>query len=445
MAAKFGPAYPKLVEMRSHLDAITDSIHTEVKRVAERAKNDYEVAQQVEDNAREIYLEQKHQADQVNDKTIEYAIARQEADESRNLYESLFRQLKQSGVLAGFRAENISLVDPARVPARPARPMVLLYMVAAFTGGLFLGVGAAVVQDGVDSRIHDLIALEAELGQAPLSILPYYKRAHSRLADKGRSQTLGASNQEIFLWDRSVERKVRIPTLDEPRSGFVEGLRALRTSLLLSKGRIPPQVVLITSSMPGEGKSMVSANFAVILADQQKKVLLVDADLRRPNLHHTFNVETRTGLSWLLASAGVERSGENFEVAARSVIVPVADVSQLFLVPAGAIPMYPAELLSSDRMCRAIKIWRREFDYIVIDGSPVLPVTDAVILSGIADCTLLTARYQVVEQQALLRAYDILRSQAGLNNIGIVLNAVRENAGAYYPRYGYPDWNAQYE
>jgi succinoglycan biosynthesis transport protein ExoP len=229
-----------------------------------------------------------------------------------------------------------------------------------------------------------------------------------------------------------------MPALDEPRSAYVEALRALRTSLLLSKTRTPPKVLLITSSTPSEGKSMLSANFAIILAGQRKKVLLVDADLRHPNLHRTLDVSSQRGLSWLLAPwEDIELTGPVFEKIARSVTVPVANIANLRVVPSGRIPEHPAELLSSDRMCQAIKVWRSSFDYVVIDGSPVLPVTDSVILSGLADFTLLIARYQVVEQQALRRAYDVLRSQADDNNIGIVLNAVRKTAGAYYPSYSY--------
>jgi capsular exopolysaccharide synthesis family protein len=227
-----------------------------------------------------------------------------------------------------------------------------------------------------------------------------------------------------------------MPALDEPRSAYVEALRALRTSLLLSKTRKPPQVLLITSSIPGEGKSMLGANFATILADQNKKVLLVDADLRHPSLQSVINTGNRTGLSSLLAWKGADQTGHDFGKAALSVILPVSGVSQLFIVQAGPIPEYPAELLASDLMCQAINIWRSHFDYIVIDGSPVLPVTDSVILSGMVDFTLLIARYKVVEQQALLRAYGILQSQAGHSNVGIVLNAMQKMAGAYYPAYG---------
>lgn len=458
LSAKFGPTYPKLTEMHVRLDSLVNSIHAELNRVADRAKNDYVVAQRVEDNARRVYMEQKHQADLMNDKAIEYVIARQEADQSRTLYETVFKDVKQSGVLAGFRSNNIALVDPAGVPARP-KLTKLLYMLAALVGGVFLGSGAAVVKDGLDTRIQNPVTLESELGQVPLSVLPYHKPTRSLFTRSKKQRTLETSTQlsppngKIFqiepreqedrnrFWNRgrSGSQKVQMPALDEPRSAYVEALRALRTSLLLSKTRTPPQVLLITSSMPGEGKSMLGANFATILAAQKKKVLLVDADLRHPSLQSALNIESQTGLSSLLAWKGIEETTQDFKTAALSVIVPVPGVSQLHLVPAGPVPEYPAELLASDLMRQAISVWRGHFDYVIVDGSPVLPVTDAVILSGMVDFTLLAARYKVVEQRALLRAYGILQAQVGHNNIGIVLNAVRKMAGEYYPAYGYTD------
>jgi succinoglycan biosynthesis transport protein ExoP len=460
MAAKFGPAYSKLSEMRSQLDVLDGSVHAEVDRIAERAKNDYEVSQHVEDNARRIYMEQKRQADFMNDKTTEYMIARKEAEESQNLYETLFRKLKESGVLAGFQASNISLVDPARVPAKPARPKKLLLMAIALAGGLFFGVAVALIKDGLDGRVHNLVALQSELGQVPLGVLPYYTRG-SRLAGTAMPRILERGAQDLQLNGIPLltatpanesqsksrkngtprNRKLYLPAVEEPHSAFVESLRALRTSVLLSRERTPPQVILITSSMPEEGKTMLSANFAAVLADQHKKVLLVDADLRNPSLHHALGVSSQTGLSELLAWTGTEQSDQTFEAAACAVVVPVAAVPRLYIVPSGSIPERPAELLSSDRMSQAIRVWRGLFDYIIIDASPILPVTDAVVLSGVVDFTLLTARYQVVEQQALLHAYSVLRLRVDSNNVGIVLNAVPKWAGGYYPAYGYPQFD----
>ena len=135
MSAKFGPAYPKLAEMQSQLEATDEAIRQEVKRITERAQTDYEVALQVEENTHNFLLDQKHQADLLNDKAMEYTILRQEADGSRALYEGLYSQMKQAGILADFHSNNIAIVDSARIPANPARPMVLLYMLHPLVAG----------------------------------------------------------------------------------------------------------------------------------------------------------------------------------------------------------------------------------------------------------------------------------------------------------------------
>jgi capsular exopolysaccharide synthesis family protein len=457
MTAKFGPAYPKLSEVRSHLDALDDSIHAEVSRLSARAKNDYKVAQQVEANARQRYMDQKHQADLVNDKTIEYMIARKEAEESQNLYESLFRELKESDVLAGFRASNISLVDSARVPATPAKPKLVLYLTGALAVGLFLGLGTAFAEDNLDTKLHDVAAIQSELGQVPLVAIPYYKSSPP-LPSSRRSLTAGkglgllsvtqlplATEPEIHgqrTSSGSERRRVRMPALEDPHSAFVESLRSLRTSLLLSKGKTPPQVILVTSATPAEGKTMLSANFAAVLAQQRKKVLLVDADLRNPSLERVFDINGEPGLSGLLGGADRNGSGQSFEDVAGSAVVAVPSILGLYVVPSGRTPDRPAELLSSDRMAQAIAAWRKRFDFIVIDASPVLPVTDAVILSGIADCTLLTARFQAVNQQAVLQAWGMLRLRTDPGNVELVLNAVPPSATGHYSILSYSQFSA---
>lgn len=457
MTAKFGPAYPKLGEVQGRLNGLDDSIHAEVSRMSARAKNDYEVAQQVEANARKAFMQQKHQADLMNDKTIEYMIARKEAEESQNLYESLFRDLKESDVLAGFRASNISLVDPARVPATPAKPKLLLYMAVALAGGLFLGSGTALVQDSLDTTLHDLGALQSEIGRVPLGAIPYYD-SRPRLTSPSTPRSQGNNADHPALGQRLTNfrsesdgpsggfsmygRKLRMPAIEDPHSAFVESLRALRTSLLLSKGRIPPRAILITSSTSAEGKTMLSANFAAVLAQQHKKVLLVDADLRNPSLQRAFGIRSEMGLSKLLAWKESADNSQTFQDAACSPVVPVIEIPGLYVMPSGPLPEDPAELLSSERMARAIVAWQSSFDYVVIDASPVLPVTDAVILSGIVDCTLLTARYHGVQQQALLQAYGILRSRTDPENIVLVLNAVPKDIGGYYPVAGYTQFAA---
>ena len=291
LSAKFGPAYPKLGEVRGNVDAIDKAITSEVGRVAERAKNDYQVAQQVESSARQIFTQEKKEADGLNDKAIEYTIVRQEAEQSRGLYESLRSHLKEAGVLEGLRSSNITVVDPARPPSKPAKPNVPLYLGFSVAVGLFIGCGTAILVDLRDNKIHDLRELESQTGDTPLGILPLFEPRRGRLAGKAGSKNASAL----------TNAPSRLLAIHEPQSAYVEALRGLRTSLLLSRGGAAPQAVLVTSSIASEGKTTLSVNLAILLAQHGKKVLLVDADLRRPMLHKVLSVKTSLGLSSLLA------------------------------------------------------------------------------------------------------------------------------------------------
>lgn len=433
MNEKFGPAYPKIAEARGKLGAIQSAIHSELGRVAERAKNDYAVAKQVEDSSRALFDARKRDADALNDKAIEYTIARQEADESRTLYQNLLHKLREAGVIAGLKSSNITIVDPALEPSRPAKPNVLLYLCAGLLCGVFAGGVGAFLRDATDTKIQNVSALETYLGETPFGVLPFHRDNLRRLTP--------ASEHSPFDTNVAAQQRssVGFPVLNEPKSGYSEALRALRTSLLLSRGGAPPKVILVTSSLASEGKSMVSINLAGSLAHQGKKVLLVDADLRRPVLHRRLKVNTPKGLSSILAAQGIEE-------AALSTPYPMGYVANLDFLPAGPIPPYPAELLGSEQMKAAIQLWRTQYDFIVFDGAPVLPVTDSVLLSMLADQTLLVARYKQTKRQSLVQSYRLLQgaqdraaSPNGRGRVGIVLNAIDSRKVSYHEEYSSSD------
>jgi polysaccharide biosynthesis transport protein len=424
LSAKFGPGYPKLAELQSSLDSTRKSILAEASRVADRVRNDYTVAQQVEDNDRAVFENEKSNAEALNDKAVEYQVAKQEANQSRTLYENLVSRMKEADLVAGMRSSNITLVDPARPPANPAKPSAFMYAAASIAGGFLFGICGALFRDATDNRIQELGEIELLFAEASIGLLPYHdaKAERKRLAvDFGSSidsptKTLISSNATVAA--------------AAPRASYTEAIRVLCTTLMQGNNGGPRgQVILVTSSVSGEGKSMLSSNLAIVCSQRGKKVLLVDGDLRTPVLHHELNLQSTVGLSTLL-------SNEDAEDPAVATEVPFPRIPSLSVLPAGPVPAYPAELLASDRMAELVRILRSEYDYIIIDGAPILPVTDSALLSRYADFTLVVARHNVTDRRSLERTCQILRSQ-GVRQIGLVLNGVKVSGAAQHSYYGY--------
>lgn len=411
LSVKFGPGYPKVAELTASLESTRATIHSEAERVAGRVKNDFVIASQVENNARAVFVDEKRQADALNSKAIEYEIVRQEALQSRNLYENLLRRLKEADLLAGLRSSKITLVDPARVPAKPAKPNVLLFLTASAMGGLLIGVCGALVRDATNTKIRDPFELDAYFGEIPLGILPYHEEGRHEKKLRVNSAKLSAAALES-------------------QGAYAEAVRSLRTSLMRPTNGSPPKVILVTSSVPGEGKSMLSAHLAMSLAQQGKRVLLVDGDLRTPVLHRRLDISNDSGLTSILSAETRE------QLSAKALSTPVPGVMGLDVLPAGPVPKYPAELLASEKIEEVIVVWRTKYDFIIVDGAPILPVTDSVLLSTHADLTLVIARYKMTERQSLDRTCSILQAQ-GAGKIGLVLNAIERSASIYHTYYGY--------
>jgi len=224
----------------------------------------------------------------------------------------------------------------------------------------------------------------------------------------------------------SSKEAVETVTQVRPQSQMAESYRALRTSLLLSNLGAPPKVIMVTSARPQEGKTTTSINTAIVLAQKGVRVLLVDADLRRPSVHKTLGMGPRSGLSNVLTgSATLQQT---------ITISPV--VPNLFVLPAGTPPPNPAELLASSNMRDLIAELREQFDHIVMDTPPTLSVTDAVVLSPSADATILVIRSGQTTKQALRRSRDILM-QVNAHVAGVLLNAVDLTSPDYYYYYEY--------
>jgi capsular exopolysaccharide synthesis family protein len=232
------------------------------------------------------------------------------------------------------------------------------------------------------------------------------------------------SRQKLAL--ASSKEAVELVTQSRPRSQMAESYRALRTSLLLTFAGGPPQVVLITSALPEEGKTTTSVNSAIVLAQKGTRVLLIDADLRRPSIHKTLGMGPKIGLSNVLTgSATLEQA-----------IIPSTILPDLLILPAGTPPPNPAELLASAKMKNVLEELRKQYDHIVIDTPPTLSVTDAVVMSTSADAVVLVIRSGHTTKPALRRARDILL-QVNARLCGVLVNAVDLNSPDYFYYYEY--------
>ncbi len=218
--------------------------------------------------------------------------------------------------------------------------------------------------------------------------------------------------------------------LNQPKSQFVEAIRSLRTSLLLSTAGHPPKFILFTSATPSEGKTTTAGNLACILAQGEARVLLIDADLRRPSIHHRFGLTGKLGLTTVLAGTSPIEDA----------IQGVPELPRLHILPSGPVPPFPSEMLGSDPMRVLLDRLGKQYDYIVIDSPPILSVTDGIILSRFSDAVVLVVRHGRGNRNVMRRSRDLLL-RAGAPTAGLVLNAVDLNSAEYYQYYGYTGYS----
>ena len=409
-ATQFGSSYPEVIQLKGQLNQVRASIANEQKSLLSKVRDEYLAAIQRENLLTSAFDHQKQEANQLNESGIEYIALRRDADSNRQLYQSLLQRLKEASVTAGLRSSNIRVVDVARIPTAPAKPNVPRNIALGFLLGLVGGVALAFLQESMDTTVSSLEELSA------ITALPMLGTIPLQLAENGRRLIAGASI--------GAESATAGPvTHARPKSEAAESYRALRTSILLSSFGAPPKVVLVTSALPQEGKTTVSTNSAVVLAQKGARVLLVDADLRRPGIGKSLGLKASGGLSTLLS--GVDMM--------ENVVVPFPGLPHLQVLPAGPIPPNPVELLGSSVMKDFIARWRNEFDHIIFDTPPCLSVTDSVLLSVEADRVILVARYGQTPKGAVRQASELLL-QVNARVMGVVLNAfnVRSEDGNYH-------------
>ena len=423
-SAQFGPNYPLVQRLEAEEKNLEDAIARAERDVVTSIDADYKTAREREDLLLTALDKQKAEANEMAEKLVQYQILVHDAESNKVLYDNLQQRLKEAGIMAGLRSSNIHMVDPALIPTHPSRPQRGRNILLGILVGLAGGVGLALLREYLDNTVKSPDDIERLAGLPSLAVVPEVRslNGHGRVRS-GKMLTDGQDETEA-----DEASRVEIVSYTKPKSQVSEAFRALRTSLLLSQADHPPQVILVTSALPREGKTTAAVNLAVTLAQLGDRTVILDSDLRKPGVRRVLNltVGRESGLSSYLA--GVASLDD--------VCFSHPQIANLVVLPTGPIPPSPADLLSSHRMRDAISYLRQKYKFIVIDSPPIMAATDAVILSALTDGVLLVVRSGTTPKEAFTRTRDLLRA-VKCRLLGVVLNAVDSSAPDYYYSYRY--------
>jgi polysaccharide biosynthesis transport protein len=423
---QYGPNFPKVQRLQAQMKEMDDQIAKERKGITVQLRSDYDEAKARQDLLTQRLDEQKTATNAMSEKMVQYNILKREAEANKTMYEGLLTKLREAGISASLKSSNIRVIDPAMIPSSPARPAKTRNIALSFLIGLVGGVGLALLREYLDNTVKTPDDVETLARLPSLAVVPAFGDSVSVGRKAGLLKGLSSNGHE---------KRSGLVAQHSPKSQVSEAFRALRTTLLLSQPDRPPQVILVTSALPREGKTTAAANLAVTLAQLGDRTVLVDADLRKPGIGRMLNLASAkyAGLSSYLAGVS----------SLDLVSVPHPSIPNLVAIPTGPLPPNPADLLSSHRFADAIVELRTKFKFVVIDSAPVMAATDAVILSVQVDGVLLVVRSGETPKAAFARTCELLVSVKS-RLLGVVLNAVDANAPDYYYSYRYYPYSYGY-
>jgi succinoglycan biosynthesis transport protein ExoP len=418
---QYGPKFPKVVRLQAQLKDLDQLVAREKANIANQVEAEYHGSRQRELLLQQALDQQKAQTNQMAEKLVQYNILKHEAEANKQLYDGMLQKLKEAGITAGLRSSNIRIVDPALIPTGPSRPNKTRNIMLSLLVGLIGGIGLALLREYLDNTVKTPDDIESLARLPSLAVVPALSNSNGK-----RSGRFAKLLKAPVISGK--EGRAELISHNMPQSQMSEAFRALRTSLLLSQADHPPQVILMTSALPREGKTTAAVNLAVTLAQLGDKTLLVDADLRKPGINRALSLVDgkHAGLSSYLAGVST----------LDLITVPHPAITNLAAIPTGPIPPNPADLLSSRRLTELIADLRSRYKFVVIDSPPIMAATDAVILSVLVDGVLLVVRSGETPKEAFTRTRDLL---AGVkcHMLGVVLNAVDASSPDYYYSYRY--------
>jgi capsular exopolysaccharide synthesis family protein len=387
----------------------------------------YRKAVEREKTLRDSFNKQRAETVQQNQAAINYNILKQEIETNKGLLAGLMQRSKENDVTMAGTPNNIHVVDYAAIPKGPVGPRRMQAVLLAIVLAIAFGIALALFLEYLDDTVKDSRDVETGLRLPSLAIIP--------IAGKARQRFLPITRALQRTNGHGVSPELLITNTGSTVQA--EAYKHLRTSILLSTAGRAPKSLLVTSSVPAEGKTTTVINTATVLAQTGAQVLIIDADMRRPRLHQVLDMSNDDGLSGILSSDMTEHD-------VLSKIKKYQD-SNIYLLSSGAIPPNPAELLGSSQMKQLLEIVGNNFNYVVIDSPPIASFTDGVLISALVDGVLLVVHGGKTSRQVVKRARQMLH-EIGAKIIGVVLNKAEVRAGVdYYYHYGYNGYYSRTE
>jgi polysaccharide biosynthesis transport protein len=400
---QYGSRHPEHRKVAGHVAEIQRQLEVTRKTIAQRVDVEFAEASSREHMLHKAVAETKAEFDKLNARQFEYQQLKREAETDKKLYDELVRRIKEAGINASFQNSSIRMADAARPPVKPVFPNIPFNVGLAFLFSSVLAVGAAMLIDVLDNTVRDPEAVTRELNTPVVGALPSVKNWRKRL-----TTTVALAQTE-----------------DNAVSNFAESIRTLRNSILLADFDRRLRTLLVTSASPAEGKSTTAAHLALAHAEQGKRTLLIDGDLRRPSAHRKFGFNPTAGLSSVLLR----------EVEWRQVLVRIEAAPNLDILPAGPPSRRASDLISSG-MDQLIEEMAQEYDLVIIDAPPLLGFAEPLQMATRADGVLIVARAGETKRKAIGSVIGSLR-RLNVNVVGLVLNEVKKDHSDSYYYYGY--------
>lgn len=412
----FGKNFPKLQADKANLTELRSRLNNEVNRIQTGVKADFEIALRAENFITNEFERQKKKVEALQNNLVQHQILKRDLQTNEQLYQGLLSRMKEVSAASTMLPSNAAIIEPGELPEIPYKPKKALNLAIAAMVGLMGGVGLAFFAEYLDSSIKTTEELERLIHLPALGVVPM-------LSLNGNDRGLQPALQLVGL-----------ATYEKPKSPMGDAIQHVNTALMLSLSDRPPAAIMVTSPNVGDGKTSISMNVSSALAMTGRRVVLVDADMRRPSGHQTFGLPVQPGLSnFLTGSASLEE------------IIQPTQVPGLFLIAAGTVPPNPVQLLSSKKFTELQQRLRQEFQQVIFDTPPIIGFADGRVISSLVDGVLLVFKHHGTHREAGRLAAHLL-GQVNANILGVVLNMARAGNfkyGGYYGYYKY--YNKYYE